>query len=122
MTVLWDFAVHTDRAIKSNRPDIIVKDYDTDICYLIDMTNPSERNTAIQEIEKLSKYKDLEIEIVKMWHLKTVMVPVVIGALGLINRNVEKHIDKLPCKLSLQEIQKITLMGTARILRKTLSI
>ena len=43
------------------------------------------------------------------------MVPVVIGALGLNNKNVKKHIQKLPCTLSLQEMQKITLMGTAHI-------
>ena len=122
VTILWDFEVHTDRTIKANRPDIIIKDYETKTCFLIDMTNPSERNTSVKELEKLRKYKDLEIEIVKMWHLRTVIVPVVIGALGLINKNVEKHIQKLPCELSLREMQKITLMGTARILRKTLSI
>ena len=26
-TILWDFAIQTDRKIKNNRPDIIVKDY-----------------------------------------------------------------------------------------------
>ena len=97
VTILWDFEVHTDKAVRSNRPDIIVKDYETQTCFLIDTTNPSERNTSVKELEKLSKYKDLEIEIVKMWHLRTIMVPVVIGALGLINKNVEKHIQKLPC-------------------------
>ena len=62
VTILWDFEVHTDRTIKSNRPDIIIKDYETKSCFLIDMTNPSERNTTVKELEKLRKYKDLEID------------------------------------------------------------
>ena len=120
-TILWDFDVHTDKTIKANRPDIIVKDYENRTCFLIDMSNPSDNNVSVKEIEKLSKYKDLEIEITKMWRIKAVTVPVIIGALGVINKNVEKHIRKLPCTLNIQEMQNITLMGTAHILRKTLS-
>ena len=37
--------------------------------------------TSVKVAEKLSKYKDLEIEIRKMWGLKTITVPVVIGHL-----------------------------------------
>jgi len=45
------------------------------------MTVPSERNIALKEIEKKSKYKALELEIHRMWHVKT-MIPVVVGAPG----------------------------------------
>ena len=34
---------------------------------MIDMSIPSDRNVSIKEVEKLSKYKDLEIEVSKMW-------------------------------------------------------
>ena len=59
VTILWDFKVHTDKTIRSYRPDIIVKDYETQTCFLIDMTNSPERNTSVKKLEKLSKYKDL---------------------------------------------------------------
>ena len=65
---------------------------------LLDMAIPSDRNTSVKVAEKLSKYKDLEIEITKMWGLKTTAVPVVIGALGAVNEGIEKHIDKIPGK------------------------
>ena len=63
--------VNIDRTITVNRPDIIVKDSVNSTCKLIDMTVPSDRNIALKEIEKKSKYKDLELEIQRMWHVKT---------------------------------------------------
>ena len=60
ITVMWDMPVNTDRTITANRPDIIVKDSVNFTCKLIDMTVPSDRNIALKEIEKKSKYKDLE--------------------------------------------------------------
>ena len=35
------------------------------------MSFSSDRNIALKEIEKKSKYKDLELEIQRMWHMKT---------------------------------------------------
>ena len=46
---------------------------------LIDMAVPSDRDTSVKVAEKLSKYKDLDMEIARMWGMKTKMVPVVIG-------------------------------------------
>ncbi len=74
-------SIQTDREIKANRPDIIIKNKTTKECILIDMAIPSERNTSVSVTEKLSKYKDLEIEIKRMWGIKTTTVSVVIGAL-----------------------------------------
>ena len=45
--------------------------------------------------EKLSKYKDLELEIERMWGVKATTIPVVIGALGLIKKGLEKYIQQI---------------------------
>ena len=55
-------------------------------CKLIDMTAPSDRNIALKETEKKCKYKDLELEIQRMWHMKTVVIPVVVCALGIVKK------------------------------------
>ena len=122
VTILWDFSIHTDRTINANRPDIVLKNHSEKTCLLIDMAIPSDNNTSLKTFEKLSKYKDLEIEITKMWHLKTNTVPIIIGALGMISKTAQDYVSLIPGNLSLSEIQKITLMGTSHILRKILSM
>ena len=63
LTIIWDVPANIDRTITVNRPDIIVKELVNSTCKPIDMTIPSDRNIALMEIEKKSKYKDLELEI-----------------------------------------------------------
>ena len=121
-TILWDFSIHTDRTIKANRPDLIIKEKTSKKCLLIDVAVPADKNVTIKEFEKRSKYKDLEIEIQRMWHMETEVLPVVIGALGVTTKDLKESLGKLPGKISAKEIQKIALMGTAHILRKILSI
>ena len=120
--ILWDFGVQTDKTIKANRPDIIIHDKINKQCTLIDVSIPTDRNTSVKTFEKLSKYKELAIEVEKMWKIKTKTVPIIIGALGVVNRNTINYVKQLPGELCLQEIQKIALLGTAFILRKALSL
>ena len=86
------------------------------------MAVPGDANVANKEFEKKYKYKDLELEIQKMWKVKTKVIPIVIGALGLVSKDLEKYLLEIPAEVSSKEIQKIALMGTAHILRKTLSM
>ena len=67
VTILRDMPIQTDKEIKANRPDIVVKDKKERICLLIDVSIPTGRNTSLKTMEKLTRYKDLEIEIEKMW-------------------------------------------------------
>ena len=91
-------------------------------CKLIDMAVPCDRNVSIKEMEKKSKYKDLEIEIQRMWKMKTEVIPIVIGALGTIRKGMEDNIRSVSGNMNIQTVQKTCLLGTARILRKVLSI
>ena len=84
ITVLWDTPIQTDGEIKANRPDIVIKNKKEKNCLLIDMSIPTEKNTSVKVTERLSKYKDLEIEVQRMWRVKATTIPVVIGILGLI--------------------------------------
>ena len=122
VSIVWDFPIHTDNTIQANRPDIVIIEKRNNTCLLIDMSVPSDNNVAAKLFEKLSKYKDLEIEVEKMWHLKTTTIPVVVGALGLIKKGTNAFIEKIPGSPSLQEVQKVVLNSTAHVLRRALSL
>ena len=73
-------------------------------------------------MEKLSKYKDLEIELIKIWHLKSTALPVIIGALGMVAKTAPNYVSQIPGASSFTDLQKIILMVTAHILGKVLSM
>ena len=91
-------------------------------CIMIDMGIPSDWNVSIKEVEKLSKYKDLEIEVTKMWERKTSTAPIVMRALELVKKGYETYINLIPGHIRFEELQKIAPLGSAHILRRTLSI
>ncbi|MEO1764700.1 MAG: reverse transcriptase domain-containing protein [Cyanobacteria bacterium J06629_18] len=122
VTILWDMQIQTDRHIPANRPDIVIKDRREGKCWLIDVSVPSDVNISSKTTEKIRKYKDLEIEITKMWSMRTEIVPVIVGALGVIKKGSEEYLKKIPGKISQKQLQKIALLGSAHILRKILSI
>jgi hypothetical protein len=49
-------AVHTDREVTANRPDVIIKNNKEKTCTMIDVAIPADRNVVQKEAEKL-KYK-----------------------------------------------------------------
>ena len=65
ITLLYDMPIHTDREISTNRPNIVIKNNRDKKCALIDVAIPSDKNTSTTVSEKLSKYKDLEIQITR---------------------------------------------------------
>jgi len=120
VTVLWNQAVHTDREVTANRPDIIIKNKKEKTCTLIDVAIPADRNVVQKEAEKKLKYKSLCIEIQRMWKLKCTIVPVIIGATGIVTRSLKKNLEAVPGKHSIDSLQKTAILGTSHIIRKVL--
>jgi len=57
---------------------------------LIDVAISGDRNVIKKEIEKILKYKDLTIEIQRMWNVKPKVIPVIIRATGTISKSFRK--------------------------------
>jgi hypothetical protein len=88
--------VQTDKAIPSNKPDIIIRDNEKKTCMLIDGAISADRNVIKKEAEKSLKYKDLTIEIQRMWKVKTMVIPVIIGATRNISKAFRKYVSNIP--------------------------
>ena len=65
---------------------IITRDNKKGTCMLIDVAISGDRNVIKKEAEKILKYKDLTIDIQRMWNVKTKVIPVIIGATGTISK------------------------------------
>ena len=65
------------------------------------MKVPADKHVSVAEFENMSKYKYLKIKVKKLWYLKTVIISVVIGTLGMNKRGTEKHLEKVPGRLRL---------------------
>ena len=80
---------------------------------------PSTRSVIIIIIINI-KYKDLTIEIQRMWNVKTKVMPVIIGATETISKSFRKYVSNIPGNNEVKELQKTATLGTAHILRKVL--
>jgi hypothetical protein len=110
--------VQTNRTNPNNKPDITIRDNEKGTCMLIDVAILGDRHVIKKETEKMLKYKDLIIEILCMWNVKTKVTPIIIGATGTISKSFRKYLSSIPGKHDIKELQKTAILGTAHILRK----
>jgi hypothetical protein len=111
----------TDRTIPNNKPDITIRDNEKRTCMLIDVAILGDRNVIKKEAEKILKYKDLTTEIERMWNVKTMVIPAIIGATGTISKSFRKYVSDIPGNHDVKLLQKTAILGIAHILRKVLT-
>ena len=119
--VVYDQVIHTSRPIGANRPDLVVKDMSKKKALIIDIACPNDINVIPKESEKISKYQPLCAELRKMWGVECEVVPVVVGGLGAISKNLGDHLARIPGCPKKYMCQKIAMLGSERILRSVLS-
>jgi hypothetical protein len=75
-----------------------------------------------KEAEKILKYKDLTIEIQRMWNVKTRVIPVINGATGTFLKLFRKYVSNIPGNREVRDLQKTAILGTTHILRKVFTL
>ena len=71
---------------------------------LIDVANPGDRNEIKKEAEKILKYKDLIIEIQRMWNVKVQVILVIRGATGTSSKSLRQYLSNIPGKHEIKEL------------------
>ena len=118
--IIYDQVMLASRPIGANRPDLIVKDLISKKALIIDISCPNDINVVAKETEKVMKYQPLCAELRKMWEMECVVVPVIVGGLGVVSKNFNDHLAMLPgCPKGFM-CQKIAMLGSERILRDVL--
>ena len=89
---------------------------------IIDVAIPSDYNIQKKATEKMSKYVDLQIECQRMWNKKVQVIPIIIGATGIVEKGIQSYLQKIPGKHNLYNLETSAILGNAHILRKVLLI
>ena len=86
---------------------------------LLDVACPFDKR--IVKKEKIVVYEDLMRELKRLWNLREMkVIPVITGALGTTGRNHRRWQEQIDINCSTHILQKVTLLGTTRIIRKVL--
>ncbi len=117
--LLWDFNIQTDHQIPTRRPDLIIINKKR-ICKIVDFAVPADHRINLKESEKKDKYLGLARELKKLWNMKVMIVPIVIGTLGTITKGLLKGLEDLEVGGRVETIQTTALLRTARILRRVI--
>ena len=111
-----------DRQIEHWRTDIVVMEKNAKKGLIIDVACPVDNNLILKRNKKLNNYSKLQLEIARMGDKETLIVPIIIGALGSIPNDLEYNLKNLGISYNVGTLQKSVLLGIANILRKVLSI
>ena len=79
---LWDFDAQTDHLISARRADLIIINKKERTCKIVDFAVPADYRVKLNESEKMDMYLNPPSELEKMWNMKVMAIPIVIGALG----------------------------------------
>jgi ribosomal protein S19 len=60
---------------------------------LIDVAITSDKNVIQKEAEEKLKYKNLSIEVQRMWSMKCFVIPVIIGATLIVSNSLKKYLE-----------------------------
>ena len=118
---MWDFSIQTDHVIEARRPDLVVVDKKERSCKIIDFAVPGDSRIE-EEKDKIEKYQELGRELQKIWNVKVRIIPLVVVSVGAIPKQFDNRLEQIGITAGTEQVQKIIILGTARILRKVLEI
>ena len=80
---LWDFDIQTDHLISARRPEFkIINNKKKNVGFAV----LADHRIQLKEYEKRDRYYDLARELKKLWNMKVTIIPIVIGAFGMVTK------------------------------------
>ena len=87
---------------------------------IVDFAVRADHRIKLKECEKKDKYLDLARESKKLWNMKVIIIPIVIGVFGTVAKGLLKELEDFEFGGRVETIQTTTLLRTTRILRRVL--
>ena len=70
----------------------------------MDFSVPVDHRVKLKESEKKDKYLDLARWLKKLWDMKVTIIPIVIGALGTVTKELIKGLEDLEIRVRVETI------------------
>lgn len=121
--IYWNFSFHGTRILTANKPDIVLRDLEKKVIYVIEFSAPCETNIISKEEEKMTKYQELLLELRHIYPDYSVrMVVLIIGVLGGIRDTFLRNMEIIPaCRDRARDLtcrmQKAVVLGSLRLIR-----
>ena len=116
--LLWDFCLVSASHHPSNRPDIVLFDYQNKKILFIEVSCPADPHVLVKE-DKIQKYCALASDFRIMYQMPVRIIPVVIGHSGVISSQCRRYLHDIPgyrdCLLC--HLLKATILETIRTLQ-----
>ena len=90
--------------------------------YIIIFFIQLDANVKNKEDDKIDRYSVLAGGVRRLHHVKTKVIPIVIGALGTVPKRLPKYLEDLGIADVIGCLQTTALLGNQRILRRFMSI
>ena len=122
-TIHYDYVIPTATYLENSavKPDIVIWNKAEKVATLVEVSVPNDGGLNRAEREKKTKYQGLMYDMKRNWNLREIsIIPVIIGATGLMKKNFKNNLASIPGNPSAREIQTIALKGTARVLKRAL--
>ena len=88
---------------------------------IIEVSVPNDFGLNRAEREKVNKYQDLKHDLRDTWDLEEIeIIPVIVGATGLVKSNLSDHLENIPGNPQLPEVQLSAIKGTISIIKRAL--
>ena len=77
---------------------------------MADFSVSDNHKVKLNEIEKKYKYLDLARELKKLWNMKVMVIPIVIGALDTVTKGIIQRLEDLEIRGRVEIIQTTALL------------
>ena len=122
-TIFYDKEIPAGGYIEGSavKPDIVIWNKVKKTTHIIEVTVPNDYGLNRAERTKINKYQDLKNDLKRTWSLKEIsIIPVVVGATGVIKKNLKEYLKSIPGNPSVYEVQTSAITGTVAILKRAL--
>ena len=85
----------------------------------MDFAVSDDHRIKLKESEKKDKYLDLARELKKLWNMKVTIIPIVIGAFGIVTKGLLKRLEDLEVGRRVETIQTTALFENGQNTEKS---